>query len=148
MLYRRRQGTYVHTSSSAWGSTDRRQSCCMLAASLLFAVCRSHVSDFDFLSVRSVGTRSPPSSSSASSPSSVDVLCVRSPRTSSLTFVSRVQLYWPFKKQQRHTLLVFLRIPTCVPFTPSELLSCHVIFSLQGVFAVSVHKEVCGPITK
>ena len=35
MLYRRRQGTYVHTS--VWGSTDRRQSCCMLAALQAFA---------------------------------------------------------------------------------------------------------------
>ena len=69
------------------------------------------------------------------------VLSVKSLRISSLIFVSNLLLSWPFKKLLRLTWSVFSRIPTCVPFTPSVLLSCPRIFNSPAEFVESAPKS-------
>ena len=71
-----------------------------------------------WLSVRSVATRSPLSSSSGSFPS--NGWCARLLRTSRLTCVSRARLLPLFRRRQRPTSLAFSRTPTCAPSTPRE----------------------------
>jgi len=61
-------------------------------------------------------------------------------RISRAIFVSKVLPCWPFRKQQRPILWVFLKIQTCVPFTPSVWQSCPRIFSLRVVSAESALK--------
>ena len=69
------------------------------------------------LSVRFVVIRSPPTFSSASCHS--NVWFVRLHRISNPIFDSKVPLFWPFRKQLKPTWLDSLKIPTCVPSTPS-----------------------------
>jgi hypothetical protein len=69
------------------------------------------------LSVRSVATRSRPSSSSASCPSSV--LCVRSLRTSSRISASSPPPLALSRSPSRPTSSRSSRTPTCAPSTPS-----------------------------
>merc|ERR1712121_245135 len=68
------------------------------------------------LSVRSEGTRSLPSCSSASCPSSV--LSVKLLRTSRRTSGSKAPLSWLSRRLARPTSLGSSRIPTSVPSTP------------------------------
>ncbi|TFK41319.1 hypothetical protein BDQ12DRAFT_679255 [Crucibulum laeve] len=63
-----------------------------------------------WLSVKLDVTRSPPSCSSASSPS--NVLSVRLPRISKLISASSHPPSWLSRKLLRHTLFPFLRTPT------------------------------------
>ena len=82
-------------------------------------VSRSHI-DTDqeqWLCVKSVATRNPPSCSFASCLSSV--LFVKSPRTSRLTCVSNLQLSVRFKKPLRHISSVSLKTPISLPSTPN-----------------------------
>ncbi|KAJ1567287.1 hypothetical protein HK405_006479, partial [Cladochytrium tenue] len=68
-------------------------------------------------SVRSVATRSRPSSLSASCPSSA--WCVRSPRTSRRTCASRARPSARCRRPQRRTSSASLRTQTWLPSTPS-----------------------------
>ena len=67
--------------------------------------------------MRSVATRSPPSSSSASSPFSVS--SVKSPRTSSQISASSHLPLVLSRSPLRHTLSACSKIPTSAPSTPS-----------------------------
>ena len=59
--------------------------------------------------------------------------CARLLRMSAgTTWNSKVLLYLPSRRHQKHTLLDCLRIPTCAPFTPSASPSCQKTFSLLG----------------
>ena len=92
------------------------------------------------LSVRSEGTRSPLSSSSASCPSSV--LSEKSPRTSRLTLGSRALPSWPSRRPARLTSSVFSRTPTCAPSTPRGSPSCPRTSSWPEESEESVHKHL------
>ena len=76
------------------------------------------------------GTRSLPSCSSASCPSSA--LSVRLLRTSRLTWGSRALPWWLFRRPVRPTLWDSLRIPTSVPSMPRGSPSCPRTSSWQG----------------
>merc|ERR1711973_829997 len=90
--------------------------------------------------VRSGGTRSPPSSSSASCPSSV--WSGRLPRISRLTRGSSHPLSWLFRRHLRLTLLVSLRTPTCAPSMLRGSPSCPRTSSWPAGSVVSVLKEI------
>merc|ERR1712144_92580 len=92
------------------------------------------------LSVRSVATRSRPSSSSASSPSSV--WSVRSPRTSSPTSASRAPPSVRSRSPSRPTSSPSSRTPTCAPSTPSVSPSRARTSSSPAVSAVSALKRL------
>ena len=91
-----------------------------------------------WLSERSGGTRSPLSSSSVSSPSSVS--SGRLPRTSRLTWGSRALLSWLSRRPARLTWLDSLKIPTCAPSTPRGSPSCPRTSSSQEESEESVPK--------
>jgi len=90
------------------------------------------------LSVRSVATRSRPSSSSASSPSSV--WFVRSPRTSSRTSASSLRPSALSRSPLRPTSSLSSRTPTSAPSTPSVSPSRARTSSSPAVSAVSALK--------
>ncbi|BBG95780.1 Histone superfamily protein [Prunus dulcis] len=50
-------------------------------------------------------------------------------------------LFWPCRRQPRHTLLGCLRTQTSVPFMPSALLSCPRTSNLPGEFEARGLKE-------
>ena len=85
---------------------------------------------------KSVVTRRAPNCWSENCPSSD--WFVKSPRTSRLICDSRAQLLWLFRKLARPTWLVFSKIPTCVPFTPSVSPSCQRTSSLPAESVVNV----------
>ena len=89
--------------------------------------------------VKSVVTRNPRNSSSASCHSSV--LSVRSPRTSRPTSVSRDLPSLHSRKPRKPTLLVFSKIPTCAQSTPNVLPSCQRTFSLPAASVVNALKR-------
>ncbi|CAL8139018.1 unnamed protein product [Orchesella dallaii] len=91
-----------------------------------------------WLSEKSVVTRRALSSSSANCPS--NVLFVKSLKISRPTCVSRAQPSWLSKKLPKLTWLVFLRTPTCAPFTPSVSPSCPKISNSPDVSVENVLK--------
>merc|ERR1712137_1124341 len=95
------------------------------------------------LSVRSVATRSRPSSSSASCLSSV--LSVRSPRTSSPTSASRAPPSVRSRSPLRLTSSPSSRTPTSAPSTPSVSPSRARTSSSPAVSAVSALKRLAPP---
>ncbi|EAT90050.2 hypothetical protein SNOG_03319 [Parastagonospora nodorum SN15] len=98
------------------------------------------------LSVRSVVTRSPPSFSSASCPSSV--LSVRLPRTSSPTSASSPLPSALSRSPSRPTSSPSLRTPTCAPSTPSVSPSSPRISSSPAASVVSVVKLLTSRTTR
>ena len=90
--------------------------------------------------VRSAATRSPPSFSSASCPSSA--WCVRSPRTSRRTFASRDPPSLPFRRPPRPTSSASSRTPTWPPSTPSVSPSCLRTSSWPAASVVSALKRL------
>ena len=62
-------------------------------------------------------------------------LFVKSPKTSKLTFVSKVLPLWHCKKQVKLTWLVSLKIPTCVLFMPNVWPLCQRISNWLAEFA-------------
>ena len=92
------------------------------------------------LSVRSESTRSPPSCSSASFPSRD--LCVRSPKTSRVTFASSPAPSSPYRSPPRPISWVSSRTPTWPPSTPSASRLCPRTFSWPAVSVEREHKSI------
>merc|ERR1712223_1266010 len=92
-----------------------------------------------WLSVRSGDTRSPPSCSSASCPSSVS--WGRSPRISKLISGSSLPPSALSRRPARRTWWVCSRTPTCTPSTPSVSPSCPRTSSWPGGSVANVHNK-------
>ena len=92
------------------------------------------------LSVRSVVTKNLPNSWSANCPS--NVWSVRSLKISRLTCVSSPAPSWLSKNPLRLTWLVFSKIPTCAPSTPSVSPLCPRTSNWPGVSVVNVPKKL------